>query len=89
MSLVPDVDIGALIDGHFALVIRSVDAAGNTGPQSIVDWWVDSVPPPPPTFVQLKSSDTQAIMLSSLTARLRVGLDVNPSVGDTTHFGSA
>ena len=88
MLLLPDVNIGALIDGHFALVILSVDSAGNAGPQSTVDWWVDSAPPVSPTHAQLKSSETQAIMLSSLTARLLMGFDVNPSMGDTTFWYS-
>ena len=50
----PDPALPTDLDGLFSLRTRCIDAAGNMGSASELQWWVDSVPPPPPGPLAMK-----------------------------------
>ena len=47
--LAPDTDISSATDGHYMLMLRSIDSGGDVGATISVDWWIDGSPPPPPS----------------------------------------
>ena len=63
--LAPDTDISSATDGHYMLMLRSIDSGGDVGATISVDWWIDGSPPPPPSYLMLKPTDTHQIMLVS------------------------
>ncbi len=49
-----------LTNGLHSFQVQATDGVGNTGPATIVDWTVDTVPPPPPAIADAPRTATTA-----------------------------
>ncbi|MBJ7353726.1 MAG: hypothetical protein JHC98_02790 [Thermoleophilaceae bacterium] len=51
-------NLSGLTDGAHSYAVRQVDAAGNTGSATTVNWTVDTTPPPAPTVASNRTGTT-------------------------------
>lgn len=47
-------------DGRYDVYIAASDGAGNTQPIAFLEYWVNTVAPPAPTYLALVAGETQA-----------------------------